>query len=145
MMVSLLLMRRLTAARPTPAPPTRKKTSCSEMGFCAWLALLPSGPDFKQHRRFGLAGIEQQAGENDPVGIGGRHGRGAVDGLERGEAQTHDNGIGSRYADGFAEFVDAGREQQVLALRQLRVDGRGGVGAGMGDVELARAEWSVPA
>src|SRR5437660_11054781 len=39
--VSLLLLLKFTLARPTPAPPTRKKTSCSVMGSLACPA-----PDF---------------------------------------------------------------------------------------------------
>jgi hypothetical protein len=40
----LLLIRRLTVALPTPAPPTRKNTSCSEVGLAEWSADEPTGP-----------------------------------------------------------------------------------------------------
>ncbi len=39
-----LLTTRLVVARPTAAPPTRKKTSCSEVGFAACEAEDPAGP-----------------------------------------------------------------------------------------------------
>ncbi len=40
----LLLTTRLWAALPTPAPPIRKNTSLSEVGFAAWFAVEPAGP-----------------------------------------------------------------------------------------------------
>ncbi len=39
-----LLTTRLVAALPTPAPPTRKYTSCREVGSAAWEAVEPAGP-----------------------------------------------------------------------------------------------------
>ena len=45
--------------------------------------------------------------------------------------------LGRVIADRFGEVVDAGGEEQILALRQLGVDGGGGVVAGLRDVELA--------
>ena len=90
--------------------------SMREMGFFAWLAWLPAGP-IEENRGFGLAGIEEQASEDDAVGVGGGEGGGAVDGLERGKAEAQDDGVGTGDADGFGEVVDAGREEEVLAVR----------------------------
>src|SRR5580658_5947876 len=42
--VSLLLILKFTLARPTAAPPTRKKTSCRMMGSFTWRDRLASGP-----------------------------------------------------------------------------------------------------
>ena len=41
-------------------------------------------------------------------------------GLQRREAQAHDDGVGPGHADRLGEVVDAGSEEQVLALAQLR-------------------------
>ncbi|MBB4717609.1 hypothetical protein BJ965_007491 [Streptomyces luteogriseus] len=43
-MTSSLLTTRLVVALPTAAPPTRKYTSCREVGFAAWSAVDPAGP-----------------------------------------------------------------------------------------------------
>ena len=58
-------------------------------------------------------------------------------GLQRGEAKAHDDGVGARDADGFGEVVETRREEEILALCELRVEAGGGV-AGVGDEELAR-------
>ena len=78
-MVSLLLMRRFTCVRPTPAPPTRKKTSCRQIGFLAWLALLPSGPTSSSTGDCSLARVEEQACNLNAIHVRGGHGRRAVD------------------------------------------------------------------
>ena len=57
-------------------------------------------------------------------------------GVQRREAEAHDDRVGAGDADGFGEVVDAGREEQILAFGELRVDGGGGVAVGVGDVEL---------
>ena len=46
--------------------------------------------------------------------------------------------LGTRDADRLGEVVDAGREQQIFALGELGVDGRGGIVAGVRDVESAQ-------
>ena len=91
---------RLTLALPTPAPPTRKKTSCREMGFLRVRAWLPCGPIFEQDGGVLLAGVEEQAGDVDAVDVGGGHGGGAVGGAQRGEAEAEDDGVGAGDADG---------------------------------------------
>ena len=40
--------------------------------------------------------------------------------------------------DGLSEVVDAGREQQIVALGELGIDGGGGVFVGVRDIELAQ-------
>ena len=62
-------------------------------------------------------------------------------GMQCGEAEAHDDGVGFCDVDGFGEVVDAGGEEEVLAVGELRVDGGGVVASGVGDVELARWGW----
>src|ERR1035437_10363288 len=110
-MVSLLLIFRLIKVRPTAAPPTRKKTSCSEMGSLSWRALLPSGP------------ISSRAGDCTGPASNNRPARmipsasavviagGAVNGPQRGEADPHHHGIGPGYVDCIRHVVDARGQQ----------------------------------
>ena len=44
---------------------------------------------------------------------------------ERGEAEAEHDGVGPGHVDGLVDVVDARGEEQVQALRQRRVDGRG--------------------
>ena len=46
---------------------------------------------------------------------------------------------------GSVEIVDAGSEEQILALGQLRVDGGGGVVVRVGDVEPVERDGACPA
>ena len=101
--------------------------------------------DLQQDGREGGAGVKEQAGEDDAVHVGGGHGGGAVDGPQRGEAEAHDDGVGARDAEGFGQVVDAGREEQMFAGVELRVDGGGGVRARVGDDRTSRWGWIFPA
>ena len=132
-----LLISRLTTARPTPAPPTRKNTSWREMGFLcvADFAFLPGRSAEGRAIACGT-GVEEQAGDDDAVSVCGGHGGGAVDGTQRGEAKAKDYGVGVSDVDGFCQIVDAGREDEIFALRELGVDGGGVVSIGVGDVKL---------
>jgi hypothetical protein len=53
-------------------------------------------PDLKQYRRLLWARIEEQAGDDDAISVGGGHGCGTVDGLERSETKAKDDGVGTR-------------------------------------------------
>ncbi len=51
--------------------------------------------DFSEDGGFGFARVNEEAGKDDAVGVGGGDGGGAVDGLERGKAETEDDGVGA--------------------------------------------------
>jgi hypothetical protein len=70
--------------------------------------------DLEQDGREILAGIDEQAGEDDAVGVGGGHGGCAVGGAQRGEAEAEDDGVGVGDADGLSEVVDAGVRRRFL-------------------------------
>ena len=89
-----------------------------------------------QDGRLNGAGVEEQTGDNDAVGIGCGQGSVAVDGTESGEADAHDDSVGTSDADGLCEVVETGSDEEILAARQLRVEGGSGV-SGVGDEELA--------
>ena len=102
-----LLTSRLVVALPTPAPPMRKNTSCSEVGLAAWLADGAGRADLHQDRRVDRAGVEQEAGDLDAVDVGDRHRGDAVVGDQRGQAEAEDDGVGPGHLDGLVEVVDA--------------------------------------
>ena len=80
--------------------------------------------------------VEEDAGDDDAVGVCAGHGGGAVDRVQRGEAEAHHDGVGASDVDGFGEFVNAGGEEEIFAFSELRVDGCGVVAVGVGYVEL---------
>ena len=136
--VSLLLISRLMLARPMPAPPTRKKMSLREMGSRSWRAVAAGGADLDEDGGELRAGVDEEAGEDDAVGVCGGDGGVAVGGVQGGEAEAEDDGVGAGDAEGFVEVVDAGGEEEILAVGELRVDGGGGVAVGVGDVDVRR-------
>ena len=114
--VSLALISRLMLARPMPAPPTRKKMSLREMGFSAWRAWQLCGPIWTRTGESCFAGVDEEAGEDDAVGVGGGEGGVAVGGMQGGEAEAEDYGVGVGDADGLVEIVDAGGEEEMFAV-----------------------------
>ena len=72
--------------------------------------------DLDEDGRELLAGVDEEAGEDDAVGVGGGDGGVAVGGMERGEAEAEDYGVGVGDADGLVEIVDAGGEEEMLAV-----------------------------
>ena len=93
-------------------------------------------PYFEEDGRLCGACVEEEAGDDDAVGVCGCHGGGAVDGVQCGKAETHDYGVGVSDVDGLGEFVDAWGEEEVFAVGELRVDGCGVVTVRVGDIEL---------
>ena len=85
-------------------------------------------------------GIDEESGDVDAVNVGGGDGGCAVGGLYRREAKTEDDGVGVRDVNRLRQVIVSGSEEQILALRQLGVDGGGGVFVRSSDVELA--EWN---
>ena len=60
--------------------------------------------------------IDEEAGEDDAVGVRSGDGGGAVRGMEGGEAEAEYNGVGMGDAEGLFEIVDAGCEEEMLAV-----------------------------
>jgi len=80
------------------------------------------GAYLQQHRGVQRAGVEQQPGKLDPGHVGDRHGDDSVIRHERREAQAQHNRVGALDLDRAVQVVDAGGEEQVLALGECVVD-----------------------
>ena len=109
------------------------------MGFFAWLTLFCCRAYLEEDGRFCGTGVEEEAGDDDAVGVCGGDGGGAVDGAQCGEAKAEDYGVRASDMDGFGEIVDAGREDEIFAFHELGVDGGGVVSVGVGEVETVRS------
>ena len=90
-----------------------------------------------------FACVDEEAGEDDAVGVGGGDGGVAVGGMQGCEAEAEDYGVGMGDADGFGEVVDAGGEEEVFAAGEGRVDGGGGVVVGVRDVDVREGDGAV--
>src|SRR5580698_4836522 len=95
------------------------------------------GTDLKQNGGLGWAGIEEEACDDEAVGVSGGHRCGAVDRMQRGKAEAHDDSVRVDNADRFGEIIDAGSQDAVFVFGELRVDGGCVIAIGVGDVELA--------
>ncbi len=109
--------------------------------LCCWC----DGPTSSSTGEVLWACVEEQAGvmvrpSTSAVVMAG----GAGGGMQCGEAEAEDDGVRTRDADGFGEVVDAGRQQQVFAARELGVDGGGGVDVGCADVGNDGWESGMP-
>jgi len=94
-----------------------------EQGWVVRVALVGArGAYLQQHRGVQRAGVEQQPGKLDPGHVGDRHGDDSVIRHERREAQTQHNRVGALDLDRAVQVVDAGGEEQVLALGECAVD-----------------------
>ena len=78
-----LLTTRLAVALPTPAPPTRKNTSCREIGLAALFALEPAGPTSISTGELVVPASNSTPADLHPGDVGDRH---------RGDAVVRDEG-----------------------------------------------------
>ena len=67
------------------------------------------GADLEEDGGLLFSGVDEEAGEDDAVGVGGDECGGALRGAEGGEAEAEDYGVGMGDADGLGEVVDAWR------------------------------------
>ena len=66
--------------------------------------------------REGFPGVDEKAGEDDAVGVGGGEGGVAVGGMQGGKAEAEDYGVGMGDAEGLVEIVNAGSEEEMFAV-----------------------------
>jgi len=76
----------------------------------------------QQHRRAQRAGVEQQPVKLDPGHIGDLHGDASVTRHKRREPQAQHHRVRAFDLDRAVQVVDAGGEDQVLALGECAVD-----------------------
>src|ERR1700723_2367504 len=95
------------------------------------------GINLKQNGGLCWAGIEEEACDDEAVGVSGGHRCSAVDRMQRGKAEAQDDSVRVDNADRFGEIVDAGSQDEVFVFGELRVDGGCVIAIGVGDVELA--------
>ncbi len=81
--------------------------------------------------------VEEQAGNDDAVHIRSCHGSRAADGTQRGKTEAQHYGVGAGDTNGSSKIVNTGREEQILAMRKLRIDAIRSVDACPRDIELA--------
>ena len=88
-------------------------------GIAGVIRVAAAGADFDENGRLHRASVDEKAGEDHAIDVGGGESGRAIDGLERGEAETENDGAGARDADGLGELVDAGSEEEMLAARRV--------------------------
>ena len=124
-----LLTTRLVLALPTCGPPMRKNTSCTAVGF-AWRSsrvapcLLARCRAASSAGEFFGAGVDGQPGDVDAGDVGDLDRRRAAVRRSRVASPRPSTTVSARVARAGVRsiVVDAGREQQVLALGELPVD-----------------------
>ena len=84
----------------------------------------------QQYWRVFRTRVEEEAGDFNSIHICRDHGGRAMNGSERGESQAQHYRVRTCLANGFGKVVDAGRQEQVLAFGQSRVNAGGGVNDG---------------
>ncbi len=85
-------------------------------GIASVMGVAAGGADLDEDGGELLSRVDEQAGEDDAVGVGGGERGVAVGGVQGGEAEAEDDGVGMGDAEGLGEFVDAGGEEKILAV-----------------------------